>query len=123
MYTDLTKERALLALPHLVQSAKRKELLTYKQLAANVGCHYRPLSYPLCYIRDEICGARGLPMLTAIVVSQVTGRPSDGWLPEGTDHLSTQENRARFEAECERVFACKEWDKLLEEVGLTPETS
>jgi hypothetical protein len=123
MTTELTKERALLALPHLVRAAKRRETITYKDLAAQLGCHYRPLSYPLCYIRDEICLARGLPMLTAIVVSQVSERPSDGWLPEGTDDLSAQENVARFQAECKRVFAYKEWDKLLDELGLAQPVS
>ena len=118
MYTQLAKERGLLALPHLVEAAKRRELLTYKQLAAKVGCHHRALSFPLGYIRDDICRARGLPMLTAIVINQGLKRPGGSWLPEGTDQLSPPQNRLRFEAECERVFACQEWDKLLDEVGL-----
>lgn len=117
MYTRLAKARGLLALPHLVDAAKRRELITYKQLASKVGCHHRALSYPLGYIRDDICRVRGLPMLTAIVINQGLKHPGDSWLPEGAHQLPPSQNRLRFEAECERVFACQEWDKLLDEVS------
>jgi hypothetical protein len=117
MYSELAKERGLQALPYLVQAAKRHELITYKQLAAKIGRQHRALSYPLGYIRDEVCRARGLPMLTAIVIDQGMARPGDSWLPKDTDHLSDRQNQAKFEAECARVFAWNEWDRLPKEIG------
>jgi hypothetical protein len=47
MTTHLTRERALLALPHLVQAAQKRKPITYKQLGDKLGCHPRVLSYPL----------------------------------------------------------------------------
>jgi hypothetical protein len=61
-------------------------------------------------------------VLTAIVVSQRTRLPADGWLPGGAAHLSAGEKQARFEAERDRIFACKEWEDLLKELGLAAET-
>ena len=59
-------------------------------------------------------------MITAIVVRQGLELPGDEWLPGGTDNLTARQNRTRFDAECERVFACKGWDRLLIELGLAP---
>lgn len=42
------------------------------------------LSYPLGFIRDKICIARGLPWLNAIVVNGTTWYPGHSFLPEGT---------------------------------------
>ena len=39
MATALTRERALAALPHLVDAAKRCELIMYGDLASKIGCH------------------------------------------------------------------------------------
>jgi hypothetical protein len=117
--TKLTIERAYLVLPFLVQAAQTRQVLNYKELSAKVGCHWRCLSYPLCYIRDEICQTKSLPPLTAIVVSSHTGLPSEGWLAKGTDHLTPAEYRRKCERLRGQVFDYQHWDNLLRELGLT----
>lgn len=71
MATRISIEKGNLALPHLVYYAKRKETITYKELARRINTFYRSLSYPLGYIRDDVCRKRGLPMLSVIVVGSV----------------------------------------------------
>lgn len=120
MTTEKTIERAHLALPHLVESAKRRKTITYGELGAKIGIHPRAVSHLLYYIRDEVCRPQGLPMLTAIVVHKSDELPGESWLPEGTQRLSEEEGKRRFEEVCEQVFAYKSWDALLHELGLLP---
>jgi hypothetical protein len=119
--TQLTIDRAHLALPHLVHCAQQHRAITYGELSKRMGLsHHRPLSNPLYFIRDEICTPRGLPLLTAIVVRQDTHLPGDSWLPEGTGHLSDDEYEREFRRNRDLVFVCDRWGALLEDLGLNP---
>lgn len=120
MATERTITIGRLALPYLVACAQKRETITYGKLAKLVGSHHRAIRYAIGYIRDEICRARGLPMLTAIVVNQDSHEPGDNFLPEGTAHLSPAEYTHRFEQLRDDVFACQDWDRLLAELDLTP---
>lgn len=120
MVTEYTKKNAYLALPHLVHCAQTRKTITYKELAAKIGRHWRASRYFLSYIRDEICIPRGLPLLTAIVVNQNTQLPGESWLPEGTAYLTPEKYRQKYEEVRDEVFACDAWDALLQELGLQP---
>jgi hypothetical protein len=74
----------------------------------------------LGYIRDEICGKKGLPLLTAIVVNKRTKLPGESFLPEGTVNLSEKEYKEKFHKLKVEVFTCNKWDALLKELELTP---
>lgn len=123
MTTKATLKLVPRLLPHLVTCARRGEVITYKNLGAKIGVHYRAVTPCLYYIRDEICHPRGLPLLTAIVVRQDTGLPGGSWLPEGTEHLSDEEYRREYEKYRAQVFACDKWDSLLEDLVLSPSRS
>ena len=77
--------------------------LTYRQVLDHLG--YGPsarghvIRYGLELVRLA-CEMRGLPVLTAIVVQQSSGRPSDGGLPE---------DASDWELEKTRVLACRIW--------------
>jgi hypothetical protein len=120
MPTNYTYEFGRRAIPHLVQRAKQRRTITYKELAEKIGTHPRPIRHVLAYVRDEICASRGLPKLTAIVISQITRLPGDSFLPEGTGHLNQYEYARRAEEEQHRVFDYANWNALIEELGLRP---
>ena len=120
MPTEKTREYALLILPHLLACADKRETITYGELARRVDWHHRPLRYALYHVRDEICRPRGLPLITAIVVTRNTGLPDESFLPEGTADLAEDDYRARFEYWRDKVFDCPQWAGLLEELGLQP---
>jgi hypothetical protein len=118
MATELTIERALLALPHLVHCAKNRRTITYGELGAKIGANPRAVSRPLGYLRDEICIPRGLPLITALVVNKMSRMPGESWLPEGTGHLEPDEYQREYEKFRDEAFACDAWDTLLEDMGL-----
>jgi hypothetical protein len=118
MATELTIERAELILPHLVDCAKHRRTITYGDLGRKIGVHHRAISRPLGYIRDEICAPRGLPFITALVISQTTEMPGDNWLPEGTGHLTSDQYQEEYEKFRGEAFDCDKWDAVLEELSL-----
>jgi hypothetical protein len=120
MAKEQTTQSAYDALPHLVHYAQMGKLLTYGEIAAKVGRHHRAAQWFLWYIRDEICIPSGLPLLTAIVVRKDDGLPGPGWSPQDVSRLSDAAYRARWEAECARVFAHDGWEALLKDLGLLP---
>jgi len=120
MTVDLTEERARRLLPYLVKAAENHETITYKELAAKIGVYHRTLNQPLAYIRDKICAARGLPVITCLVVNLQTRLPGAEWLPLGASSLSDAEDRATFEQYRERVFAYGNWQGLLKDLNLKP---
>ena len=69
--------------------AKRMRVETYGEIAAAIGMkegrEIAPvsLSYPLGFIRDEICRPRGLPWLNVIAVRGDSWQPGDSFLPPG----------------------------------------
>lgn len=120
MATEKTIHNARLALPHLVQYAKMRKTITYGELGDKIDRHVRAMRWLLAYIRDEICVPRDLPFITAIVVNKATQMPGGGWLPEGTDHLTAEENKRKYEEVRDEVFRCDSWDGLLAELELWP---
>jgi len=118
MATPYTIANAHLALPHLVHCATMRKTMTYSDLGAKIGQHWRATPHLLFYIRDEICIPRHLPLLTAIVVNKSKGLPGKSWLPGGTAHLSPEEYRQTYEAARDEVFAFDGWEALLEDLGL-----
>ena len=120
MATELTIERAELILPHLVHCAKTRSTMTYGELGARIGVHHRVVSWPLGYIRDEICIPRDLPLITTLVINGYTQLPGDSWLPEGTSRLSPEQYEYEYTRYRDNVFAHGGWDALLKELGLPP---
>lgn len=117
MVGQISIDRAELAIPHLVEAAKNRELLTYGKIGGLVGCHPIVVRFFLCYIRDEICKPNKLPMLTVIVVSAATGIPGESFIEEGTAHLSPQQYKQRFQREKKKVFSFPHWDLALNKLG------
>ena len=120
MATKFQIETARLLLPHLARGAQRRETPTYGQLGDAIGIHHRPIPDVLGYIRDKICRPRGLPLITSIVENQGTGLPGGRFLPEGTEDLTKEEYRQKFEEHRDRVFAYEGWEDLLEDLHLAP---
>ena len=73
---------------HLKRLARQMRVESYAEIAAAIGREENreiaPISlrYPLGFIRDEICRARGLPWLNALAVNGETWLPGDSFLPE-----------------------------------------
>jgi hypothetical protein len=61
-------------------------------------------------------------MLSAIVVNHQTGLPGESFLPGGTENLTEEECKTRFEELRDEVFQYQGWDELLREQGLEPIT-
>ena len=85
-----------------------------------IGVHHRAARHFLGYIRDEICARNGHPYITAIVLNKGTDLPGENFLPEGTDHLTPEEYRRKFEEIRDDVFEYPLWEELLEALGLEP---
>ena len=120
MATQKISDYSMRALPFLIHKAQQRETLTYKELTDYVGCHHRVAGHILGYIRDDICTPRNLPFINAIVIRQDTLEPGDGWLPEGTSHLSKQEYKEQYELFRDRAFAFPGWNDLLKDLSLSP---
>mgnify|MGYP000063305156 CR=1 FL=1 len=74
---------------YLKDRAQRMRVETYGEIAAAIGKQEQralapvSLSYPLGFIRDEICRPRGLPWLNALAVNSESWLPGDSFLPTG----------------------------------------
>lgn len=74
---------------HLKMLASQMRVESYGEIAAAIGkAEGRPiapvsLSYPLGFIRDEICRKHGLPWLNALAVNGDSWLPGDSFLPSG----------------------------------------
>jgi len=74
---------------HLKVLAKRMRVESYGEIAEAIGESENrdiapvSLNYPLGFIRDKICGPRGLPWLNALAVNASTWLPGDSFLPAG----------------------------------------
>lgn len=120
MVTKNTIEKANRALPYLVNYAQTGNKVTYKGIADKIGYHHRPMRYVLGYIRDNICVEKGYPMINLIVVNGKTGSPGDSCLPGIDSHISKEERERIIKEYQEKVFSYTGWNKLLEELDLTP---
>jgi hypothetical protein len=74
---------------HLKSLARLMRTSPYGEIAAAIGLRedreIAPISlrFPLGFIRDDICRARGLPWLNSLAVNASTGLPGDDFLPDG----------------------------------------
>jgi hypothetical protein len=118
---ELIKQRALIILPHLIRYAQMRQTVSYKKIAdiINVNPHTE-LPSILGYIRDSICDPLGMPRINAIVVNATTGKPGDGFIPEGAGGLTEDEKRKLYERFQDEAFLYQGWDKLLQELNLEP---
>ena len=122
MATQTTIDYAMRILPEMIRCAQLRQTITYGDLAHRADLHHRALPWALGYIRDELCDARGLPLLNVIVINKDTGEPGVSFLPDGTDHLSRAEYTQAFELIRDQVFACDRWDSLMKDLGLVSAT-
>ena len=101
-------ERVKEAWDRLVGAARAGEVLTYGQLAAQLGRPgYRPIAQYMPSLLTPIlhhCDERGLPRLNDLVVGQRSRRPN--YAPPGYDHEASQR----------RVFAF-DWDAVTVDAG------
>ena len=80
---------------HLASAARDMRLVTYGELAREVGLANLGTGKPLGYIRDEVCRARGLPWLNAIAVAK-DGLPGEAFFPDDSGLSLNPENRDDF---------------------------
>lgn len=73
------EQRACIAWEVLIDSAKKKEYITYKGLGDQIGIHHRSVRFTLGLIQDY-CMENKLPPLTILVVNKSTGKPGDGFI-------------------------------------------
>jgi hypothetical protein len=78
MNTRLHLARARRAWPILVRAAARRTPLTYGELTAKLGLHWRAAGWFLGVIQRH-CAAAGKPRLQAFAVNKQTRRPGKGY--------------------------------------------
>ena len=89
---------------YLKDCASKMRIVTYGEIADEVGLAKPEVGKPLRFIRDEVCRSRGLPWLNAIAVNFKTGRPGRGFLP--TDFAITRaDEEALWRGMVLQVFA------------------
>ena len=65
----------------LKQRAADMRTITYGEIAEQCGLAAPGVGYPVGYIRDHVCRAKGRPWLSVIVVSTKDMRPGGNFLP------------------------------------------
>lgn len=84
MNMDLHRQRAYSAWPILVEAAKSKSPLTYRQLSDAIGVHWRVANLYLGVIQ-KYCKDKELPPLQALAVNGRTGLPGSGYYGSSND--------------------------------------
>lgn len=72
----------------LVNCARKKETITYKEVSEKMGIHHRVLRWPLGLIQDH-CSQEKLPHLTILVVNAQKRVPGDGFIDSNIDDKET----------------------------------
>jgi hypothetical protein len=98
MDTKLHRRRARLAWPKLVAAAKRGQPLSYGELSASIGEHWRAASWFLGVIQ-RYCAKMGLPRLQALAVNKRTRVPGKGY--------AGKRGRSAHRCEVDRVRAAQ----------------
>ncbi|KTT96136.1 hypothetical protein [Sphingomonas sanguinis] len=78
MNEKLHRRRARRAWPKLVAAAKHGETVSYSDLSASIGEHWRAASWFLGVIQ-RYCAEMGLPRLQALAVNKRTRVPGKGY--------------------------------------------
>lgn len=81
-------ERAARAWPILVESAQRRQIITYGQLAAQMNSHPRVCRYYLDIIQDY-CKENNLPPVQSLAVNKRTGLPGAGYRTTGLEDMDS----------------------------------
>ena len=89
-----TYERAIQIYQVLIAAAHNRQLLTYEIVGGHIGVPKQGLAGHLEHILRH-CERRGLPALTSICVSKLTGLPSHGF----TDRVPTTPEALQRERE------------------------
>jgi putative restriction endonuclease len=82
------EERAAKAWPVLSDIARKRALITYKQLGDDIGVHHRAIRYVLDLIQTH-CLENHLPPMTILVVNGDSGRPGDGFIAWDADDIDS----------------------------------
>lgn len=82
------EQRAAKAWPVLGDIAKKRALITYKQLGNDIGVHHRAIRYVLDLIQTH-CLENHLAPLTILVVNGDSGRPGDGFIAWDADDIES----------------------------------
>ena len=90
MNKKLHRRRARRAWPKLVAAAKRGESLSYKELSASIGEHWRAASWFLGVIQ-RYCAKMGLPRLQALAVNKQTRIPGNGYAGDRSPRAHARE--------------------------------
>jgi hypothetical protein len=93
---------------YLKRAAREMRTVTYGEIAADTGLAAPGTGFPLGYVRDEVCRARGLPWLTAIAVNAGTKLPGGSFFPDGAGlsaDLESDDLRIWWRAMVLQVFA------------------
>ena len=113
-------------LPILVRQAIASQKITYKNLAKELGVHWRVLRYPLGCIADTLSELgkqwqEKIPPIQGLVVNQQTGLPGD------SVHFLRQIADPRQKEEIVKVklgdvfsYPKSKWLDILKELGLSP---
>ncbi|MEU6021851.1 hypothetical protein [Micromonospora sp. NPDC047134] len=95
MASTKTEQRALQARAALILAARRRSLVTYKELGLAIGMSGVALSTHMGPVLDklsDLCIDAGEPSLAALVVNSTTGAPGKGYDDGGTPwHKAVQE--------------------------------
>jgi len=125
------QQRAREALPILVRQAKAHRTILYGELAGELGMsNPRTLNWPLGSIGNSMLDlqsrwGRQVPPIQALVVNKSSGLPGEGiaWFApdaHGFKNASRAERKLIVESMLQEVFTFREWDLVLEELGLSP---
>ncbi|MDY0088464.1 MAG: hypothetical protein RBS78_07955 [Coriobacteriia bacterium] len=112
---DAAPKNSELLWSHLIDLASKMRVESYGEVAAAIGAHegrtIAPVSLtrPLGFIRDEICLARGYPLINALVVNADSWRPGDCFLPAGVSFGRAKD--VLWRASVAAVFAYP-WDSV-----------
>lgn len=127
-------QRARKALPILVRQAKSGELITYSDLADELGMHNpRNLNYVLGAVGNALealasnAKIKKLPVINSLVINKNSHLPGDGidWFieKEHYDELSISQKRELMKKLMVEIFTFTKWDWVLSELGLPPSKS
>lgn len=98
MDKKLHRRRARRAWPKLVAAAKRGKPLSYEDLSASIGEHWRAAGWFLGVIQ-RYCAKMGLPRLQALAVNKRTRVPGKGY--------AGKRGRLAHQREVDRVRAAR----------------
>ena len=120
MATEYSIENARFAAPHLIGCAQVGKTIIYGELTAKINRYYRAAPHLLEHLL-RVCHKLNIPTIGTLVVSKTSGLPGDGFmLDQAAKNLQfgSSEYHRQVEIEQKRVYAHRDWNVLLKELGL-----